>query len=80
MGKIQKFKQKKWHLQRCLRSTYHVAALRCRALIDVFGKSLAKLSGVTPAGFFFAGYVIMMSIVVLKSHGCEAVAPRAQAL
>ena len=33
-----------------------------------------KLSGVTPAGFFFAGYGIMMPIVVLKSHGCEAVA------
>ena len=32
---------------------FDVAALRCRALIDAFGKSLAKLSGVTPAGFFF---------------------------
>ena len=36
--------------------------------------SLAKLSGATPAGFFFAGYGIMISAVVLKSHGCEAVA------
>ena len=32
---------------------FDVAALRCRALIDAFEKSLAKLSGATPFGYFF---------------------------
>ena len=31
---------------------FDVAAFRCHALIDAFGKSLAKLSGVTPLGVF----------------------------
>ena len=53
-------------------------------LIDAFGKSLAKLSGVTPFGYFFTPCRRQrrrqlhrsgtFAAVVLKSHGCEAVA------
>ena len=63
---------------------FDVAALRCRALIDAFEKSLAKLSGVTPLGYFFTPCRRQrrrqlhrsgtFAAVVLKSHGCEAVA------